>query len=47
MLIDYFLGFDDVDELQQEIEDYLNENGSQLGEFFTMIEFLHSNGQFF
>lgn len=42
-LIDYFLSFDD-EELQEEIDIHLDINRSSFGEFFTMIEFLHSNG---
>lgn len=43
-LIDYFLGIAEED-LDREIEDYLDESASELGEFFTMIEYLHSSGQ--
>ncbi|MGM9749383.1 MAG: retron system putative HNH endonuclease [Candidatus Cryptobacteroides sp.] len=44
-LIDYFLNIDDVDEFNQEIEYHLDEGRPKLGEFFTMIDYLHSNGQ--
>lgn len=44
-LIDGFLSIDDEAELQNEIKDHLDESQSVLCEFFTMIEFLHDNGQ--
>ena len=42
-LIDYFLTFDD-EELQEEIAAHLDNTCSIFGEFYTMIDFLHSNG---
>lgn len=44
-LIDDFLDIDDDDELQSEIASYLDESGPVLGEFLTMLDYLHSNGQ--
>lgn len=44
-LIDDFLSISDNDELQQEIEDHLDASRSVHGEFYTMIDYLHSNGQ--
>ena len=43
-LIDYFLNLNAAD-LQNEIVNHLDETGSQLGEFFTTIEYLHNTGQ--
>lgn len=42
-LIDYFLALED-DELQEEIASHLDVTRLPFGEFYTMIEFLFSNG---
>ena len=44
-LIDGFLSIDDEAELQNEIKEHLDESQSVMCEFFTMIEYLHGNGQ--
>lgn len=44
-LIDSFLSIDDDAELQAEIAAHLDESVTPLGEFFTTIEYLHTNGQ--
>lgn len=45
ILIDYFLDIDSIEQAQKEIEEYLDESGVRLGEFFTMIRYLFSTGQ--
>ena len=42
-LIDYFLDLDD-EEFQEEIAVHLDNTRSPFGEFYTMIAFLHTNG---
>lgn len=42
-LIDFFLALDD-EELQEEISAHLDTARSSFGEFYTMIEFLYTNG---
>lgn len=44
-LIDDFLAIDDEDALQAEIIAHLDESGAVLGEFLTMVDYLHRNGQ--
>lgn len=44
-LIDGFLAINDDAELQSDIDTHLDENDTHLGEFYTMIEYLHNNGQ--
>lgn len=44
-LIDSFLDIDDDAELQQEIAHHLEEDVTQLCEFFTTIEYLHNHNQ--
>ena len=44
-LIDGFLAINDDAELQSDIDAHLDENDTHLGEFYTMIEYLHNNGQ--
>ena len=44
-LIDDFINIDDEAELQSEITEHLDTSKVVLGEFFTMVEYLHANGQ--
>lgn len=44
-LIDTFLDIDDEAEREAEITVHLDESVTHLGEFFTTIDYLHSNGQ--
>ena len=44
-LIDDFLEIDDNDTLQAEITTHLDESGAVLGEFLTMVDYLHKSGQ--
>lgn len=44
-LIDGFLGINDDTELKREIDEHLNVNNNILGEFYTMVEYLHASGQ--
>lgn len=44
-LIDGFLAINDEAELLSDIDAHLDENDTHLGEFYTMIEYLHNNGQ--
>ena len=40
-----FLEIDDNDTLQAEITTHLDESGAVLGEFLTMVDYLHKSGQ--
>lgn len=44
-MIDHFLDINDDIDLQKEISHHLDNNVATLGEFFTMVEYLHNNGQ--
>ena len=44
-LIDDFINIDDDAELQSEIANHLDASKAFLGEFFTMVEYLHASGQ--